>query len=170
LIKYEQLPKDIEWHLVGHLQSNKIKYIAPFVSYIHSVDSLDLLMQIDKYALKFNRIINCLLEVHIAQEKTKYGLDEYTLFNLIKSPELSLLKNINIVGLMGMATYTDDDSQVHKEFRSLAQIFKKLKEDTFKNNFGFKELSMGMSSDYKLAIEEGSTMVRIGTKIFGGRG
>lgn len=167
--KRDQLPKDIEWHLVGHLQSNKVKYIAHFVSLIHSADSLGLLMEIDKQGQKFNRVINCLLQVHIAREETKYGLDEQELQTLITSPNFLAFQNVRVAGLMGMATFTDNEQQVRKEFRYLAEIFKKLKATNFKDNEDFTELSMGMSSDYRIAIEEGSTLVRVGSKIFGER-
>lgn len=167
--KYEQLPKDIEWHLVGHLQTNKVKYIAPFVSLIHSVDSLSLLKEIDKQAKKNNRIIRCLLQVYIASEETKFGLSEEELNELVHSEELASLSNVSICGLMGMATFTDNTSQIRKEFNSLSLIFQRLKETLFANHQEFKEISMGMSSDYRIAIEEGSTMVRIGSDIFGER-
>lgn len=167
--KYEQLPKDIEWHLVGHLQTNKVKYIAPFVSLIHSVDSLSLLKEIDKQAKKNNRIIRCLLQVYIASEETKFGLSEEELNELVHSDELASLSNVSICGLMGMATFTDNTSQIRKEFNSLSLIFQRLKETLSANHQEFKEISMGMSSDYRIAIEEGSTMVRIGSDIFGER-
>lgn len=167
--KYEQLPKDIEWHLVGHLQTNKVKYIAPFVSLIHSVDSLSLLKEIDKQGKKNNRIIRCLLQVYIASEETKFGLSEKELNELVNSKELSSFANVSICGLMGMATFTEDTSQIRKEFNSLYLIFQHLKATRYTNNPEFKEISMGMSSDYRIAIEEGSTMVRIGSDIFGER-
>ncbi len=166
--KYEQLPKDIEWHLIGHLQTNKVKYIAPFVHLIHSVDSLKLLQEINKQALKNNRIIKCLLQIYIANEETKFGLDFNEAEQLLKSNELAELKNISIVGLMGMATYTEDKAQIKKEFHSLKLFFDKLKQhETL--NLKLDILSMGMSSDYQLAIEEGSTMIRVGSSIFGER-
>lgn len=167
--KYEQLPKDIEWHLVGHLQTNKVKYIAPFVSLIHSVDSLSLLKEIDKQGKKNNRIIRCLLQVYIASEETKFGLSENELDELVNSKELSLFENVSICGLMGMATFTEDTSQIRKEFNSLYRIFQRLKETRYANLPEFREISMGMSSDYRIAVEEGSTMVRIGSDIFGER-
>ena len=167
--KFEQMPKDIAWHMVGHLQSNKVKYIAPFVDLIHSVDSLNLLKEIDKQAQKNNRVINCLLEVHIAEEESKFGLNDDEVIKLIESPEIETYVNVRIVGLMGMATYTDDNNQIRKEFRHLSTLFKTLKESNFKNKPEFKEISMGMSSDYLIAIEEGSTLVRVGGKIFGER-
>jgi PLP dependent protein len=165
--KHEVLPKDIEWHLIGHLQTNKVKYIAAFVSLIHSVDSVKLLKEIDKQALKNNRVIDCLLQIHIAQEETKFGLDENELKDLINSSELQDLKNIRITGLMGMASFTENENQVRTEFSNLAKLFKEIKSEI--NNTVFKEISMGMSGDYKIAIEEGSTMVRIGSALFGSR-
>lgn len=165
LDKSEQLPKDIQWHLVGHLQSNKVKFIAPFVWLIHSVDSLKLLQEINKQAQKNNRIIKCLLQVHIADEETKFGFDFSEIEQLLFSEELKLLKNISIVGLMGMATNTADQDQIGKEFKSLNIFFKKLQA----SYSSFQILSMGMSSDYAIAIENGSTLVRIGSSIFGYR-
>ena len=167
--KYEQLPKDIQWHLIGHLQTNKVKYIAPFVHLIHSVDSLKLLSEIDKQAKKNNRVIDCLLQFHIAQEETKFGLSLLEAEALISSEEFKELKNINIVGVMGMASFSDNESLIKKEFQALHAIFKNLQEKCFYENQNFKEISMGMSGDYALAIEEGSTMVRVGSTIFGGR-
>ena len=167
--KYEQLPKDIEWHLVGHLQTNKVKYIAPFVHMIHSVDSMLLLKEIDKQAKKHNRIISCLLEVYIAKEETKFGLSDQEIYELIESPYFTESKNVRIAGLMGMATFTDNNDQIRHEFQHLAMLFKKLKESKFADNPEFKEISMGMSSDFLIAVEEGSTMVRVGSKIFGER-
>jgi pyridoxal phosphate enzyme (YggS family) len=167
--KYEQLPKDIEWHLVGHLQTNKVKYIAPFVSLIHSVDSLSLLNEIDKQGKKNNRIIRCLLQIYIASEETKFGLSEDELNELVYSEAFRSLTNVSVCGLMGMATFTDNTNQIRKEFKSLYLIFQHLKATRYANNPEFKEISMGMSSDYRIAIEEGSTMVRIGSDIFGER-
>lgn len=167
--KYEALPKDIEWHLVGHLQTNKVKYIAPFVACIHSVDSLKLLQEIDKQAKKFNRSIDCLLQFHIAEEETKFGLDLEEAATLLQSPELQQLENVRITGIMGMATFTDDVAQVRREFRQLKSMFDKLKNRFFTEKDYFREISMGMSGDYKIALEEGSTMVRIGTLLFGER-
>ncbi len=158
MAKYEVLPKDIQWHLIGHLQSNKVKYIAPWVSLIHSVDSSKLAEEIDKQGRKVGRIIPCLLQVHIAKEETKFGFDREELFSFLKTMKLP---NIEIKGLMGMATNTDDVNQIRNEFRSLHDLFKEIG--------NMNELSMGMSSDYKIAMEEGSTMVRIGTAIFGKR-
>lgn len=165
--KQAVLPTDIEWHFIGHLQSNKIKYIAPFVSLIHSVDSFDLLKAIDKEAAKNNRVIPCLLQVYIANEDTKYGLDDAELFALLDELQVNPLRNIAIYGLMGMATFTDDKEQVEREFAHLGSLFKSIKEKY--NLPDFTELSMGMSGDYQTAIAEGSTLVRIGSDIFGGR-
>jgi len=167
--KYPQLPKDIEWHLIGHLQSNKVKYIAPFVKLIHSLDSLKLAQEINKQAEKNNRIIDCLLQFHIASEETKFGLDLKEAKEMLNSEEFKSLKNIRIVGIMGMASFSDDQQLVRNEFKSLKQIFNDLKKEYFSNLESFKEISMGMSGDYKIAIEEGSTMVRVGSLIFGSR-
>jgi len=167
--KYELMPKDIEWHLVGHLQTNKVKYIAPFVSLIHSVDSLKLLSVINKEAEKNNRVIDCLLQMYIASEETKFGLSHEELEEILKSSEYQAMKNIRVVGLMGMASFSDNMNIVRGEFKNLATIFKQAKEIYFTDKPWFKELSMGMSSDYKIAIEEGSTMVRVGSSIFGHR-
>jgi PLP dependent protein len=167
--KQEQLPGDIEWHLIGHLQTNKVKYIAPFVSMIHSVDSLKLLEEINKQAEKNNRVIDCLLEIHIADEETKFGLDFDEAIGLLRSDEYTALKNIRIAGVMGIATFTDNPKQVQQEFYELRTFFNGLKDSFFRNDEAFKEISMGMSGDYKLAIEQGSTMVRIGSTIFGER-
>jgi PLP dependent protein len=166
--KQEALPADIEWHLVGHLQSNKVKYIAPFVHLIHSIDSLKLLQEIDKQALKANRIINCLLQLHIAQEETKFGFSETELWELLQNQDLQNLSHIRITGLMGMASNTEDQAQIRKEFRSLSQLFEQAKRISLPN-VEMKELSMGMSSDYRIAIEEGSTLIRVGSMIFGHR-
>jgi len=167
--KYEELPKDIQWHMIGHLQRNKVKYIAPFVSMIHAVDSLRLLKEINKQAKKNERVINCLLQFHIAEESTKFGLDLSEAKELLSSDEFKAMDSITICGVMGMATFTDDEDQVRREFRELKKSFNVLKESFFKGNDSFKEISMGMSGDYKSAIEEGSTMVRIGSTIFGAR-
>ena len=164
--KYQELPKDIQWHFIGHLQTNKIKYIAPFVNLIHSIDSISLLEAVNKEAVKNNRVIDCLLQFHIAQEDTKFGLDLKEAEEILKSESYKNLKNINIVGVMGMATFTDDENQIKNEFK---HIFDVLKECYFKDNDSFKEISMGMSDDYPIAIEEGATMVRVGSKIFGAR-
>ncbi|WP_374172483.1 YggS family pyridoxal phosphate-dependent enzyme [Flavobacterium tructae] len=166
--KWEQMPKDIQWHMIGHVQSNKVKFMAPFVSLIHGVDSLKLLQEINKQALKNNRIIDCLLQIHIAEEESKFGLDENELNELLSSPEFKEMKNIRILGLMGMATFTEDRNQIKKEFIHLKSIFDSIKELN-KENCNLTTVSMGMSGDYELAIECGSTMVRIGSSIFGGR-
>lgn len=163
--KWEQMPKDIEWHMIGHVQTNKVKFMAPFVSLIHGVDSLKLLEEINKQASKNNRVIDCLLQIYIAEEETKFGLDEEELSALLASPAFMEMKNIRIVGLMGMATFTDNQTQIKKEFTHLKSIFNKSKI----HNSQFTILSMGMSGDYQLAIASGSTMVRIGSSIFGGR-
>ncbi|MBV6438646.1 MAG: Pyridoxal phosphate homeostasis protein [Saprospiraceae bacterium] len=170
LEKHAALPADIEWHLIGHLQTNKVKYIAPFVRMIHSVDSLKLLQEIDKQALKNNRVIDCLLQFHIAQEETKFGLDEAEARELLSDDNFKQLKNIRICGVMGMATFTDDVTQVRSEFRRLKTIFDKLKKEFFPGDPNFREISMGMSGDWRIAVEEGSTMVRMGSLIFGERG
>ncbi len=167
--KHQVLPDDIQWHFIGHLQTNKIKYIAPFVTLIHAIDSLSLLEAVNKEAVKNNRVIDCLLQFHIAQEETKFGLDIEEAKSLLESDSFKGLKNINIVGVMGMATFTDDDVQVRNEFKSLKNIFDTLKENYFGDKDYFKEISMGMSDDYTIAIEEGATMVRVGSKIFGAR-
>ncbi len=165
--KAEVLPKDIEWHFIGHLQRNKVKFIAPFVHLIHAVDSLRLLKEINKQAAKNERIINCLLQVHIADEEAKFGLNANELKDLIETLEVNNFKNIKIIGLMGMATNTPNHQQVSNEFKGLKTLFNKIKGLSLASNIEMKELSMGMSGDYKLAINEGSTMVRIGSTIFG---
>ncbi len=165
--KAEALPKDIEWHFIGHLQRNKVKYIAPFVSLIHAVDSLKLLKEINKQAAKNSRIIPCLLQVHIAQEEAKFGFNASELKKIINDPELTALHHIKIIGLMGMATNTTNQAQIKEEFKGLKLIFDKLKQSTLPTNIEMAELSMGMSGDYKLALAEGSTMVRVGSSIFG---
>jgi pyridoxal phosphate enzyme (YggS family) len=167
--KYEVLPKTIRWHLIGHLQTNKIKYIVPFIHLIHSVDSFKLLKAINKEAEKHNRVINCLLQIHIAREETKFGFSEEELFQTIQSEELKALKHIQILGLMGMASNTDDESQVKKEFQHIQNLFQQIKATMETDQIRMEELSIGMSSDYKLACESGSTMVRIGSAIFGSR-
>lgn len=167
--KQSQLPSDIEWHLVGHLQTNKVKYIAPFVGMIHSVDSLKLLIEINKQAEKHQRIISCLLQIYIASEETKFGLDEAEVMALLNDASFSSLKNIRIAGVMGMATNTDDMNQVRNEFHQLKVLSEKLKNLYASEAHPFIEISMGMSSDYELAIAEGSTMVRVGSSIFGTR-
>lgn len=169
--KQPQLPGDIRWHFIGHLQSNKVKYIAPFVYYIHAVDSYKLLQEINKQAEKNNRIINCLLQIHIAEEDSKFGLDEKEVTDLLEfyAANKSSFKNIVICGLMGMATFTDDEAIVRKEFQKLKSIFDIAKKYYFIGNDSFNTLSMGMTDDYKIAMEEGSTMVRIGRALFGMR-
>jgi len=167
--KFETLPKDIKWHLIGHLQTNKVKYIASFVHLIHAVDSLKLLVEINKQALKHNRIIPCLLQFHIAEEETKFGLNVKEAIEILESQEYKTLQNIQINGVMGMATYTNDETQIRTEFKNLKKIFDKLQSDYFKAKPNFNIISMGMSSDYILAIEEGSTMIRLGSTIFGER-
>ncbi|WP_224996493.1 YggS family pyridoxal phosphate-dependent enzyme [Cesiribacter sp. SM1] len=167
--KFEQLPKDINWHMIGHLQRNKVKYIASFVHLIHSVDSERLLQEIDKQGQKVGRVINCLLQVHIAREETKFGLSEEELFSLLNNPELQQLKHVHINGLMGMATNTADGELIRQEFRYLKNLFDQIRLDYPLDNISMNELSMGMSSDYTIALEEGSTMVRVGSAIFGNR-
>lgn len=167
--KYEQLPKDIQWHLIGHLQTNKVKYIAPFVHLIHAVDSLKLLQEIDRQAQKNGRVIHCLLQFHIANEDTKFGLDFNEAEELLQSREFIEMQNIQISGLMGMATFTEDTEQIRDEFRNLNNYFHIIKSHYFKFNPEFRHLSMGMSGDYRIAIEEGSNMVRIGSTLFGSR-
>lgn len=167
--KYEALPKDIEWHLIGHLQTNKIKYIAPFISMIQSVDSLKLLQEINKHALKNNRVIDCLLQIYIADEETKYGLSFDEAIELLRSDEYAELKNIRIRGLMGIATNTDNEKQIKEEFYELDTFFDGISQSFFRNDDNFDELSMGMSSDYKIAMEQGSTMIRVGSTVFGAR-
>jgi hypothetical protein len=167
--KFEALPKDIEWHMIGHMQTNKVKYIAPFIHLIHSVDSYNVLEEINKQGSKANRIISCLLQVHIAQEESKFGFSEDEIINLVQGDALKKLQNVHISGLMGMATFTSNTEQVRREFRALKTTFDKLKALPLPSNVEMKELSMGMSGDYKIAIEEGSTMVRVGSAIFGAR-
>lgn len=167
--KYEQMPKDIEWHMIGHLQTNKVKYIAPFVHLIHGVDSFKLLKEIDKQAEKVGRVQNCLLQMHIAQEETKFGFDRQEVLQMLQSEEFAALQNVQICGLMGMASLTDDMGQVRAEFRSLKLFFDELKAGFFAQSSSFTEISMGMSGDYAIAVEEGSTIVRVGSSIFGVR-
>ena len=170
--KAAALPKDIRWHFIGHLQSNKVKYIAPFVSLIHGVDSLKLLQEINKQAAKNKRVIDCLLQVHIAREESKFGLDEAELNLIVLQAEALELFNVRVTGLMGMASFTDDLAIVRNEFRELKRIFEKyanIASNLPGDNFAFSQLSMGMSSDYHIAVEEGSTMVRIGSLLFGAR-
>ena len=167
--KYENLPKDIEWHMIGHVQSNKVKYIAPFISLIQAVDSIKLLRVVNKEALKNNRVINCLIQIYIAEEDTKFGSTLDQTREIIKTKNEEKLDNVNFIGVMGMSTYTSDTNQVRNEFKQLKNYFDQLKEEFFMENEGFKEISMGMSGDYQLAIEEGSTMIRVGSSIFGSR-
>lgn len=167
--KYQELPPDIRWHFIGHLQTNKVKYIAPFVFLIHAVDSLKVLQEINKHALKNNRVIDCLLEIHIAEEESKFGLSRETAGAILNSDEFNKLENIRVCGLMGMATYTGDQDQIRNEFQALKKHFEYLKQAYFFNKPEFKEISMGMSADYLIAVEEGATIVRVGSKIFGVR-
>lgn len=167
--KYEQLPKDIEWHFIGHLQKNKVKYIAPFIAMIHGAESLDLLRELDKRAATANRVIDFLFQVHIAKEDTKFGLNERELFDILDHPEFASLLNVRPCGMMGMATLTEDAELIREEFSLLHMLFEKVKRKYFPAAPYFSELSMGMSGDYEIAIEEGSTMVRLGTIIFGER-
>lgn len=167
--KYEALPKDIRWHMIGHLQSNKVKYIAPFVHLIHGVDSFKLLQEINKQGQKNGRQISCLLQFHIAQEDTKFGLSMEEATAFLAGPEFSLLDHVRICGVMGMATFTENTAQIRSEFQSLHRIFHTLKSTHFSSTTEFKEISMGMSDDYPVAIEEGSTLIRVGSKIFGRR-
>jgi len=166
--KHEELPKDIQWHFIGHLQSRKVKLIATFVNLIHGVDSLKLLQEINKQAQKHNRLIDCLLQIYIAEEESKFGLDEIELMEILASDEFKELKNIKIVGLMGMATFSENQNQIKKEFENLKTIFDKVSQ-LKTENCELKTISMGMSGDYLLAIECGSNMVRIGSSIFGSR-
>src|ERR1041385_518953 len=163
--KYEALPKDIQWHFIGHLQTNKVKVIAPFVSVIQSVDSLKLLKEINKEAEKNNRVIDCLLQIHIAKEETKFGLSFQEAETLLHAAELNQMKNVSINGLMGMATLTEDEKKIRSEFRML----KAFRDNLETSNFKLPTLSMGMTSDYKIALQEGSNMIRIGSAIFGER-
>lgn len=166
--KYEELPEDLEWHMIGHLQRNKVKYIAPFVQVIQSVDSLRLLEEIEKQANRFNRIIDCLLQFYIAEEESKFGLSWDEAVGLLESATFRNMKNVRIIGVMGVATNTDNQEQLKKEFRQLRHYFEQLKENYFPED-SFKEISMGMSADYLLAIAEGSTLIRVGSAIFGAR-
>ncbi|WP_411030980.1 YggS family pyridoxal phosphate-dependent enzyme [Spongiimicrobium sp. 3-5] len=163
--KWGEMPNDVDWHMIGHVQRNKVKYMAQYVSLIHGVDSLKLLIEINKQAQKHNRIINCLLQIHIATEETKFGLNETEAAELLQSPIFKELTNVRVLGFMGMATFTDNKQQIRKEFRYLKSIFDNFAEDHPQLTI----LSMGMSGDYQIAIEEGSTMVRIGSSIFGAR-
>lgn len=167
--KHAEMPKDIQWHMIGHVQTNKVKYMAPFVKLVHGVDSLKLLAEIDRQAKRYRKVIDCLLQVHIAEEDTKFGLDEPELDALLASEDFHQMANVRITGLMGMATFTDDQSQIEREFRHLKSIFDRLSARPETSNFKPETLSMGMSGDYQLAIACGSTMVRIGSSIFGER-
>lgn len=167
--KHEVLPKDIEWHMIGHLQTNKVKYITSFVSMIHSIDSLHLLEAVDKEAAKHNRVIDCLLQFHVATEETKFGLDEEEARALLESTEFKAMSHVRICGVMGMATNTDDKALVRSEFAHLYAIFDSIKNHYFSGSDYFREISMGMSHDYTIALEEGATLVRVGSLIFGAR-
>lgn len=167
--KYALLPKDIQWHMIGHLQENKVKYIVPFVSMIHSVDSLKILLAINKRAVLCNRVIDCLFEMDISHEESKFGLSMEELSTLLSSDEYKQMQNVRICGLMGIGSITDDREQTRKEFHALKNMFLEIKQKFFANSEYFSQISMGMSSDYDLAIQEGSTMVRIGSDIFGAR-
>lgn len=167
--KQKMLPDDIEWHFIGPLQSNKVKDISPFISLIHSIDSLKLLQEVDKQAAKQNRIIRVLLEIHVAKEETKHGFSPEECKTLLANPIIPSLSHIRICGIMGMATFTENEKLIREEFKTLHTLFDELKETYFKNDDNFKELSMGMSHDYPLALEEGATLIRVGTRIFGER-
>lgn len=167
--KHEVLPKDIEWHMIGHLQTNKVKYIASFVSMIHSIDSLHLLEAVDKEAAKHNRVIDCLLQFHVATEETKFGLDEEEARALLESAEFKAMGHVRICGVMGMATNTDNKDLVRREFAHLHHIFEDIRDHYFSGSDHFCEISMGMSHDYTIALEEGATLVRVGSSIFGAR-
>lgn len=167
--KYEALPKDIEWHFIGHLQTNKIKYMAPYVALIHGVDSYKLLAEINKQAVKVGRTIPCLLQIHIAKEETKFGFSTDECRDMLRQGDWKALNHVQIAGVMGMATNTDDEAEIKSEFETLARFFHEIKNDYFQEEPSFKEISMGMSDDYPIAIEKGSTLVRIGSKIFGER-
>lgn len=169
LAKQPELPDDIQWHFIGHIQTNKVKFLAPFISMLHGVDSLKLLKEINKHGARHNRKINCLLQFHIAAEETKFGLSYLEAAAILQTLQDEPLPFVSIVGVMGMGTFTDDIIQLRREFRTLHEIFIKLKTTFFENDERFKEISMGMSGDYHIAIEEGSTMIRIGTTIFGER-
>ncbi len=169
LSKKDLLPSDIEWHLIGHLQTNKVKYVVPFISMIHSVDSYKLIKTINYESEKANRVVDCLLQFHIASEETKYGFSMDEVIAMISTPEFSKLDSVKICGVMGIATFTDDENLIRKEFRYLADCFRELKRRYFPENDSFREISMGMSGDYKVAIEEGTTIIRLGSIIFGDR-
>lgn len=167
--KQPDMPDDTRWHMIGHLQRNKVKYIAPFVHLIHSVDSFKLLKEIDKQGKKIDRQISVLLQIHIAEEESKFGFDQAELNEMLASADFRELSHVNVIGLMGMATFTENEGQIRKEFKGLKQLFEKLKSENLPEFVKMKELSMGMSSDYLIAQQEGSTMVRIGSSIFGAR-
>ncbi len=167
--KQTLLPKDIEWHFIGHLQTNKVKYIAPFVTWIHSVDSHKLLLEINKQSAKNNRIIHCLLQVHVAMEETKFGWDKEELLAFANATDFNTLAHVHICGVMGMASFTPNEGLVRSEFAEIKNCFDALKNGPMKNNPNFNQISMGMSGDWQWAVEEGSTMVRIGSAIFGTR-
>ena len=169
LTKYEQMPKDIEWHMIGHLQSNKVKYIIPFIHLIHSVDSENLLAEINKQAAKLNKVQKVLLQISIADEETKFGFEQGNLLKVIDKYLNDEFENVEIIGLMGMATFTDNLDQIAGEFAGLKKLFDEIKSDYLSNQDSFSQISMGMSSDYQLAIANGSTMIRVGSNIFGGR-
>ena len=168
-MKYDVLPKDIQWHFIGHLQTNKVKYIAPFVSLIHAVDTMKLLCEINKQAMKNDRVIPCLLQVHIAKEETKFGFTPQELLSFLEEGEWRNLNNVKISGIMCMATNTDDEQQIRTEFKTVKQLYDQVKNQYFNDCDCFSELSMGMSHDYHIALQEGSTMIRVGSKIFGAR-
>jgi hypothetical protein len=165
--KHQQMPKDIYWHMIGHVQSNKVKYMIPYVKLIHGVDSLKLLKEINRQAVRWRKNVDCLLQIHIAEEETKFGLDENELNDILNSEEFKGFNNVKVIGLMGMATFTDNQHQIKREFEHLKSIFDKLSKQPTTQNLQLTTLSMGMSGDYQLAIECGSTMVRIGSSIFG---
>ena len=167
--KHEVLPSDIQWHFIGHLQTNKIKYIIPYVHLIHSIDSFRLLQEVNRQAARHERVVGCLLQFHIATEETKFGFSLEECLEMLQSPEFTTLHNVEICGVMGMASLTDDNTQIHREFATLRHHFQQLKEEFFAQQDSFKELSMGMTDDYPIAIEEGSTMIRVGSAIFGAR-
>lgn len=167
--KAQAMPNDVRWHFIGHLQTNKVKYIAPYVDVVESVDSLKLLREIDKQAAKCGRVIKCLLQFHVAAEETKFGFDEDECMAMLGSAEFRELRNVSIIGVMGMATATDDESQVRAEFARVASIYARLKKGFFADDAAFCEISMGMTHDYPIAIEEGATLVRVGSGIFGER-
>jgi pyridoxal phosphate enzyme (YggS family) len=167
--KHEKLPKDIQWHFIGHLQENKVKYIVPYVTMIHSIDSLHLLGEVNKKAIQCDRVVDCLFEIDIAHEESKFGMSEEEVFSLLNCPEYKQMKNIRICGVMGIGSITDDKEKTKEEFKNLKEIFSKIKENFFQDKDFFKHISMGMSGDYDIAIKQGSTMIRVGSKIFGER-